>query len=243
MSFGHLKFEIKPLTETLKILGEGDTPELFALPYDVDHTYDWPYGGGNSVDGATVYIDRTLYDEVMRGLVQVSGMTPSQIIRVWCLHEHAEWAVEFGDNAADDYQPSHEHATTIEEHNVETILRVNPQRYEECIKSGLQRCVRRFIKLGTKANPPRDIWCGPVLDEPDADDKEIIRILRAKGVRDAFKCSKAAVRYGIGPEECRACAMYGDRDVHLDLRYCDLVSGLVRANRHCERWVARSKGK
>src|SRR5207253_2680853 len=149
--------------------------------------------------------------------VYVRGMTPSQIIKAWIEHEHTEWAADVGDNPVDTYPAAHGFATA-KEHRFVQQLGVDPNRYEECIAAGLKRCMRRFLALGTKTNPPRDVWGGPVLDEPDKDDKEIIRILRAKGVKDAFKLSKAEVHYGIGPQKCRDCVMFGDGE----------TSGIVR---------------
>ena len=61
------------------------------------------------------------------------------------------------------------------------LLRVDPKRYEGAIAPALDRCAKR-----DPDNPPRDLWCGPYLDQPTARDQEILRIFRAKGVADAF---------------------------------------------------------
>ena len=242
MSTGHRRGEAKGGTELHQVLGEADTAHLLQIKRTVDPSHDIAYGGGISVDGRTIYIDRQLRDEVMSGRIYVRGMTPSQILAAWLKrHEPSEWAIEFGDNPSDTYQSSHGFATALEEEFVRT-LGVNPERYEECIKPGLKACIKRFIKLGRDANPPKDLWCGPYLDAPDSDDEEILRVMRAKGVKDAFKKSKANVQYSMGENECRDCAMFGDKDIHPGLRYCDLVSGLVRKNRWCCLWTAR-KGK
>jgi hypothetical protein len=239
MSTGHYRYEAKSEGELYKLLGQGDTAKIYARKPRIDTSFDWPYGGGNSVDGKCVYIDRALYREVMNGVVYVRGMTPSQIIQAWVDHEHTEKAVMDGDNAVDSYPPAHGFATT-KEHRFVKMLPVNPDRYEECIESGLKRCLKRFIKLGTKANPPRDVWCGPVLDDPDGDDREIIRILRAKGVRDAFKMAKADAHYGFGGTKCVDCKFFGDGQKTIGvLRPCARLSGLVRANRNCDYWSLR----
>ena len=242
MSVGHHRGEAKGSVELHQVLGEADTAKLLTLKRSVNCEHDIAYGGGISVDGLTVYVDHTLRDEVIDGHVYVRGMTPSQILAAWTKrHEPGEWAVEMGDNPSDTYQSSHGFATAFEEQFVST-LGINIERYEECIKPGLTRCLKRFISLGNKARPPTNLWCGPYLDEPDKDDIEILRIMRARGVKDAFKQSKGAVHYGMGENECRACAMFGDRDIHQDIRYCDAVSGLVRKNRWCQLWTPR-KGK
>jgi hypothetical protein len=239
MSTGHLKYEKKSPDELYKLLGEGDTSILYARKPLIDTTYDWPYAGGNSVDGKTVFIDHTFYREVMDYVVYVRGMTARQIVQAIVEHEHTEWAIDAGDNPVDNYPASHGFAIA-KEHRFVSQLPVDPERYEACIKPGLKRCLKRFISLGTKANPPRDAWCGPVLDDPDDDDREILRILRAKGVVDAFKLAKPTVHYGIGDKKCADCKMFGDQPPNAGiLRTCELVSGLVRDLRNCDRWKAK----
>lgn len=239
MSTGHLKFEEKPKAEMYEVLGERDTAKLYARKVLLDTSCDWAYAGGNSVDGRTVYVDRTLHQDVMAGRVAVQGMTAQQIIQAWIEHEHSEWAIDAGDNPVDAYLAAHGHAQA-KEHDLIRQLGVNADRYEDAIRPALKACIKRFIRLGTKANPPRDVWCGPVLDSPDDDDKEIIRILRAKGVPDAFKKSKLEVRYGVGQSPCSACTMFGDGDMKSGIiRQCEAVCGIVRANRHCDLWKER----
>jgi hypothetical protein len=242
VSSGHLKHEAKGGIELHQMLGESDTATLLEIRRTTDYNHDIAYAGGISVDGRTVYVDCNLREEVLRGHVYVRGMTPTQIITAWAKrHEIGEWAIEMGDNPSDTYQSSHGFATAWEEEFVRG-LGVTPDRYEECIREGLKRCQRHFIGLGTKANPPTDLWCGPYLDDPDADDRQILRIMRAKGVKDAFLKGKAIVHYGMGASECKDCVMFGDRDVHPGLRRCEAVSGLVRDNRWCCLWAAK-KGK
>jgi hypothetical protein len=243
LSFGHLRYDKKPEAEMFRILGEGDTPKLYAKKYRVVTNYDWPYAGGNSVDGSEVYIDRTLYRELMTGAVRAKGMEAHQIIRAWCIHEHTEWSVEMGDNPCDLYIPAHEYATTNEHRYVLTLPK-NPDRYEEEIAPALRRCLRRFIELGPRAKPPPNVWCGPILDHPDADDRRIIRILKLKGVKDASKLSKSDVSYGIGEKRCFDCSMYGPSiNLGAGLRDCALVNGLVHGNRQCDRWRAADRSR
>ena len=229
MSVGHLHGEKKSPTELYQMLGEGDTAALYARSASLDTAHDVPYGGGSAVDGKTVYIDRTLYREIMDYRVGVRGMTGTQIIQAWREHEHCEWAIDSGANPVDDYLGAHGFATTKEEEFVKH-LGVNPERYEDCIKPALERCAARDPQ-----NPPKDLWCGPYLDDPTPRDKELLRIFRAKGVTDAFKKSKMQAYYGIGGHQCEDC-------VHFEggkLAPCEIVCGLVRFDRHCDWWKAK----
>jgi hypothetical protein len=229
MSTGHLHGDEKGEAELFEMLGEGDTAKLYARKVTLDTSHDIPYGGGNSVDGKTVYIDRGLYRDVMDGKVAVRGMSPKQIIQAWVEHEHTEWAVDSGDNPVDAYLGAHGFAIA-KEHNFVRMLRIDTERYEDCIAPALQRCQARDPE-----NPPRDLWCGPYLDNPTSRDKELLRIFRAKGVVDAFKASKIEAEYGIGEHQCRDCKYFGGGE----LAPCEKVCGLVRANRHCDWWTAR----
>lgn len=231
MSTGHLKYETKPEAETLAIIGERDTAERKAKPVKVDSFCDVPYAGGMSIDGKTVYIDRHFYREIMDGRIEVRGMTSDQIVQAIIEHEHTEKAILDGDNPCDTYPAAHEYATTSE-HDFVSKLGVDPERYEASLEQAIRRCLRRV-----PAQPPIDLWCGPILDDPTAEDKRILSDLRRRGVRDAFKLSKEEVRYSIGAERCEDCKMMQRPD--RTLSECDLVSGLVRNNRRCDRFEAR----
>ena len=241
MSTGNLRYEKKSEHHLAETLGEGDTPDLYSRPYKVDYLHDIAYTAGNSVDGATVFVDQQTYRDVMDGKVYVRGMTPSQIIRAWREHEHSEWAIEMGRNPVQTYPGAHGLATTSE-HKYVKELPIDPDRYEACIRPALERAMARFLALGTKCNPPRDLWCGPVLDDPTSDDRKVISILKAKNVEDAFKLAKNDVDYGVGSDRCKDCAMVGDRDILPNLRKCELVNGLVRNTHWCCRWTKRSNG-
>lgn len=232
MSTGHLHGEEKKSDADLyQMLGEGDTSELYARPVKLDTSHDVPYGGGSSVDGKTVYIDRMLYRDIMDGKMTVRGMTGRQIVKAWIEHEHAEWAIDAGDNPVDVYPAAHAFATAKEEKFVR-MLGVNPERYEACIRPALEHCANR-----DPPNPPKDLWCGPYLDDPTPRDKELIRIFRSKGVVDAFKSSKIDAGYGIGAEQCEDCRYFGGGK----LAPCEKVCGLVRWNRRCDWWKPKGK--
>lgn len=247
MSVGHLKYEKKTKSESYLVLGEADTSALYARPFRVDTSRDIPYGGGVSVDGRTVYIDHTLYGEVMcRGprhlWVVVTGMSGKQVIACWVDHEHTEWSVEAGDNPIDVYAGCHGVATYKEEEGAGRVVGADKvARYEAQIEPGLRRCLERCvnkIRLGT-FNPPKDLWCGPVLDDPSPKDMILIRGLKAKGVADAFKASKGAsdIMYRIAGRKCHDCKHYHDPKKALSI--CELVSGAIRDNRQCEKWEER----
>jgi hypothetical protein len=230
VSTGHRCGKEKPQRELFQILGEGDTAELYSRKVALDTDHDIPYGGGNSVDGETVYIDRRLYRELMNYRTEVRGMTARQIVQAICEHEHTEWAVDAGDNPVDVYLAAHGFAIAAE-HKFVRMLSIDPDRYERCIAPALERCLRREPE-----NPPRDLWCGPYLDDPDKRDLALLRIFRAKNVADAFKASKIDAEYGIGENECRKCRHYCSDG---EFGTCENVCGIVRPNRQCDWWEAK----
>jgi hypothetical protein len=233
VSTGHLSGEEKPAAELYQMLGEGDTPKLYARAVKLDTSCDVPYGGGNSVDGRTVYVDRRLCQEIRSYRVNIRGMTSRQIIQAFLEHEHTEWAIDAGDNPVDVYAAAHGFAIA-KEHQFVRHLRVDPQRYEDGLAPALRRCLAR-----DPGRPPRDLWCGPYLDDPTPRDKELIRIFRAKGVEDAFKVSKIESEYGIGDRECIDCDHYNHGKAG-EMGPCGKVCGIVRANRHCDYWVKKA---
>lgn len=232
MSTGHLHGEKKGLAELWQMVGEGDTPKLLARQAEVSTIKDIPYGGGASVDGKRVYIDRRLHAEIMhiypapaRWWIEIPGMTGSMIVAAVVVHEHTEVSIDIGDNPCDTYGACHALATAMEEWKV--ALATSPATYERRFKGALQRCQAR-----TFDNPPLDLWCGPYLDDPSPRDREILAQFRRFGVADAFKVSKIEVNYGVGGQECRDCEHYGGGAYST----CAIVCGTVRANRQCTRY-------
>jgi hypothetical protein len=235
MSTAH-RGEPKTQAELNHMLGQGDTPELAEKPVKLNTSHGIAYGAGVSVDGKTVYIDATLYNELTTGKIALPrGLDAVEVVKAWIDHEHTEWAIDAGDNPIDAYSAAHAYATTAE-HKAISDAGGDPDRYEAAIKGALDRCIARYPK-----NPPKDLWCGPYLDTAFGDDakdaaraKEILRAYREQGVRDAFKVSKAEVHYGISDVECRNCTMYECPGKQMST--CDLVCGLVRADRSCDRY-------
>jgi hypothetical protein len=243
MSAGHrADVRQKSEAELLEVLGQGDTPKLMAQSFAVDHAHDIAYAGGASIDRRTVYVDRTLYRDIMAGRVKARGLSPHQLIERIIDHEHTEKAVDDGNNPVDVYEPAHAYALRREHDGVEDITGPGgTERYEKDLRPALAQCQTRFLQLGRRADPPKDLWCGPYIDHATAADRKILQIMRAKGVRDAHKVSKFEVHYGTGPEECRRCSMFGagHPDNGAALRECSLVAGLVRDDRWCDQWKSR----
>lgn len=248
MSIGQRGVDEDELTESsipelFAILGEKDTPRLYAQPFKVDFSHDVPMGGGNSVDRKTVYIDRGLYAECMDNEFKATGLTPAQILDRWCDHEHTEITINYGDNYVDTYIPAHERALRKEHEGVIAILgnenrNEKIRNYEETIWPGLLRAYHRPIK-----KPPLDLWCSPHLDDPGMRDEEILEAMRRLGVFDAGKRAKYETHYGAGTERCKSCAMFKPAKMSAEsgqLAWCDSVSGMVRDNRWCELWLPKN---
>jgi hypothetical protein len=227
--------------ELFRALGERDTPKLFAQAYMLDTKHDCPTGGGNSLDRKTVYIDRTLYQEVMDGGFKATGLDPLQIVGLWCDHEHVEICLVDSDGCITSYAPGHRCALALEHHGLLTILgRENAKakiaKYEETIWPALMRAYHR-----DPVDPPKDYWCGPLLDDATARDKELLQQLAKSGVVDARKCSKLDVRYGYGENLCAECSMWLPKNLSQEndqIAACAAVSGLVRHDRWCGLWSA-----
>ena len=252
MTIGH-RLEADELSDTSVAelyaqLGAGDTPELYEQAYDINTEYDCPTGAGNSLDRKTVYFDRLLYQEVMDGEFKSTGLSPPQIIRRWCDHEHSEICLSYGDNCVDTYEPCHDRALKKEHLGVLDIRcpkdNADAKRilkeYEATIWPGLFRAYHRPV-----AKAPRDYWCGPLLDKPTDRDEEILATLRGLGVIDAAKYSKYEMRYGFGGKKCVDCTGWYPGLVSQErgqLAACYRISGLVRDSRWCEMWDEK-KGK
>jgi hypothetical protein len=217
-------------------LGLNDTGALYQRGYEVDTDHDIPTGAGNSIDRKTVYIDRTLYDEVMDGGFGATGLEPRQIIRLWCDHEHTEKALADGDNGVDFYLQCHARALRQEHRGVWHILGPGKvKNYEAVIWPGLERAYHnpKIVKV------PKDLWCGPLSDESTERDLDILDILQRLGVVDASKHSKREAYYGFGAHSCGTCRFFSPDVLSQQdgqLAMCKVVSGLVRKNRGSDYW-------
>lgn len=226
--------------ELYSLLGERDTPELFDKPVDVITTFDVPAGGGNSLDRKRVYIDATLYQQIMDGQFKAAGLNPVQIVGRFVDHEHTEIVISQGDNPVDTYLPCHRRALRREHEGVLAILGTDDaekkiNNYEKVIWPALVECYKRDPR-----NPPKDLWCGVYLDDPDERDEELLEMMARLGVIDARKQSKHDVHYGFGPEHCEDCSMWAPKMMSSHkgaLAMCTAVAGLVRAKRYCDLWM------
>lgn len=232
------------LYELYSVLGERDTPKLYDEPYDVDVGHDCPWGAGNSVDRRTKYVDRVLYQQVMDGEFNATGLEPYQIIEAWLDHEHTEKCIIDGDNPIDTYYPGHKRALKREHERVLTVLgRTDGPRkiahYETIIWPGLDACYKRPI-----IKPPMDLWCSPVLDNiEDEHDQEVVDRLVKAGVLDARKRSKYDIHYGFGKKPCDQCGHFNKHPLtppQGEIAPCEIAAGLVRVDRHCDFWVERA---
>lgn len=234
------EIEESTIEQAYAMLGERDTPGLYAKPYKLDTNHDCPTGGGNSLDRKTKYIDRILYQEVMDGEFKKTGLEPDQIIRLWCDHEHTEKCAADGDNAMDFYTPCHKVALRKEHEGVNLILGPGKIKlYETTIWPGLVRCYSRDI-----VKPPKDLWCGPLNDDPESRDEEILEVLQKLGVIDAQKHGKQEARYGYGVHTCDSCRFFNPEFLSQqrgELAACKVVSGLVRGSRGSDYWQAKEK--
>jgi len=226
--------------ELYRALGSHDTPLLFEQPVEVVIKFQVPAGGGNSLDRQRVYIDNVLYQEIMDGSFSATGLSPVQLLERIVDHEHTEIVIAQGDNPVDTYLPAHRRALRREHEGVLAVLgrdqaEAKIQNYERVIWPGLLRCYQRPVK-----NPPKDLWCGVYLDEPDDHDERILETMARLGVIDAQKRSKYETRYGVGGYHCRECSMWAPRIIASEngaLAACTAVSGLVRHDRQCELWA------
>lgn len=220
--------------ELYAALGEGDTPALFDKPYTLNTEHDWPAVGGMSLDHKTIYIDRTIYHEIMDGeFTKATGLDPQWLLAAWIRHERVENAIIMGTNPVDTYAPAHNRALAAE-HEVYRIAGVSPAKVEKAMWPAIERCYNRDPR-----NPPKDAWCGVYLDHATERDEEILAQLVRMGVKDAAKHSKYDVRYGMSGQRCDACSMWDPGTLSQErgqIAACTLVAGLVRANRGCEMW-------
>lgn len=236
----HSRLEIEELADTslyalYSVLGESDTPYLFDQGYKLDTEHDCPTGGGNTIDRKTKLIDRVLYTQVMDNEFKASGLERMQIVNAWLQHEHVEICIVDGDNPIDTQPPAHQRALR-REHEFVKFCGAKPKTYEETIWPGLVACYHRPVK-----KPHPLFWCGPLLSDPTERDEELLAELRKHGVIDAFKRGKYDVHYGIGARLCADCLHWHPDRLKQEagsIAMCEIVTGLVRHDRHCDHWTA-----
>lgn len=214
-------------------LGEHETAEFYAEQYEIITGYDIAFGAGNSIDRKRKYIDHDLYEEVMDGGLAKTGLMPEQIIARWLDHEHCEKCVVDGDSPVDLYLGGHRIALAWEHLGVIDILGrdragAKIKNYETVIWPALVRCYNK-----TPKRVPPDLWCSPLLDDPDERDHEILRLYRKLGVIDADKRSKYEGHYSVSGRPCNTCEHWLEKPSK-ELAPCAMLNGLVRGDRHCD---------
>jgi hypothetical protein len=233
---------LKHPKELAKLLTEGGAPELMHRWQCIDTDHDIPDLAGYNVAGTVRYVDRDAFHALhdpghaihILGEAIDTGLSPEDTIACIIEHEGDEKVILDADNNIDHYPDAHEFATTGE--NEKVIAKGStPLRYN--------RGLRKIIKFCERKNPikvPHDLCCAPYLDDPDANDRRVLRIFQHLGVVDAFKLGKRAVEYGraADADHCSVCKGWMGRP-QMDLSPCHKVEGLVRLDRWCKEYSGR----
>lgn len=234
---GHKRPNLRHPKELAKLLSTGGAPELMQRWQKLDPDHDVPDLAGYNVAGTVRFIDRDAfralidpeYAKHILGEEIDTGITPEQTIQCLVEHESDEKTILDGANPIDSYEGAHEMATAGEHEKVRQFGG-SPIKYERGLKKIIAYCEKKVPQ-----NPPHDLACAPYLDDPDSNDKRVLKAMQAKGVHDAFKTSKRILDYShaTGPDQCIACTNWqGDR--HHDLSLCRIADGLVRRDRWCK---------
>lgn len=230
-----------------RMLTSSEGEQLMARFRRVDTAHDIPYLAGYDVDATTRFLDRDFvhalsdpaYAKQIIGAPIDTGLSPQQTSECILRHEGVEKTI-LDSNAPFDLYDHHDSPggwgahewATVAEHELVKHLGGDPARYEAGLKKIIDYCEHKTI---TKA--PRDLACAPYLDDPDQNEKRIIKRFREMGLADAFKVSKETVDYSPATKSksCGQCSMWqGSRNVSLS--HCSLVDGLVRADRRCSKF-------
>jgi hypothetical protein len=241
MSAGHphvrgnkqTKAELDEITKT------DDFKRLWQRWKSFDVTHDIHDLAGYNVDGTIRYLDKdffhALFDpEVAKklGIGAIdTGLSPMDTIACLMQHEGIEKTAIDADNKFDTYDPAHGLAT-IAEHQEVRAKGGTPAKYERGLAAAIKFCESKELK-----NPPKDLACAPMLDDPDEEhDKAALKTLQDSGVEDAFKASRHSVDYSKsdGEDRCSRCKYWLADDRTQELSPCHEVEGLVRTDRWCK---------
>jgi hypothetical protein len=238
---GHSRPNLKHPKELAKLLTQGGAPELMHRWQRLDVDHDIPDLAGYNVAGTVRYLDRDAYRALMDPEYAVhilgeaidTGLTPEQTIGCIIEHEGDEKVILDADNPIDTYPDAHEFATTGENEKV-VKFGSTPLRYNR----GLQRIIK-FCERKNPVKVPHDLCCAPYLDDPDENDRRVLKRFQQLGVVDAFKLGKRMVDYGhaVGADQCDGRKGWMGHP-ELDLSPCHKVEGLVRRNRWCKEFSA-----
>jgi hypothetical protein len=225
---GHSRPNLKHHTELRKLLSIGGAPALMQRWHSLDPHSDIPDLAGYNVPGTVRYIDRDAFHAILDEEYAVhilgekidTGLTPDETIQCIAEHEGDEKVILDGDNPIDTYLGAHEFATAGE-HDKVRRFGGSPIKYE--------RGLKKIIAFCLKKNPqkvPHDLACAPYLDEPDDNDKRVLKVFQAQGVQDSFKTSKRTLDYShaVGADQCERCANWQGAPGH-DLSLCCSTAG------------------
>lgn len=236
---GHSRPNLRHPKEIDKLRREGGFDEMMKRWQELDVDHDMVDLGGYNVDGTTRYIDKDIFRALLDpdyakeiGVGEIdTGLTPEETVTCLLEHEGTEKALIDSDNDIDDYISAHEYAT-VAEHEKVRAFGGSPIKYERGLAKAIKWCQKK-----TPEQVPADFACAPLLDDPDANDKRVLKLLREQGVADAFKTSKASVDYSkaTGEDQCARCSHWAE-DREADLSRCEIVSGLVRKDRWCTKF-------
>lgn len=242
---GHKRPNLKHPAELKKLLAEGDAPALMQRWQGIDVDHDMPDLAGYNVAGTVRYIDKDIFRALLDpdyateilGEPIDTGLSPEDTVDCLMKHEGVEKVILDAANNVDSYEGAHEFATVAENEEV-TAKGGTPLRYERGLQKAIAYCAKK-----PPNSVPKDLACAPFLDDPDANDKRILKLLQAAGCMDAYKISKKSVDYArsTGADRCAGCAHWQD-DRRADLSRCALVDGLVRTDRWCNRYDAMEGG-
>jgi hypothetical protein len=231
--------------ELPKLLRQGGAPQLMQRWQRLDVDHDINDLAGYNVFGTVRFIDRdffrALFDPAYAEQIGIgpvdTGLSPEHTVECLLTHEGVEKVLIDADNDIDAYLDAHEYATCAEHEQVRK-LGGQPLQYERGLAKGIKFCE---AKDPTKV--ARDYDACPLLDDPDANDKRVLKTLRSLAVVDAFRLSKASVDYGrsVSRDQCVGCkAWQGHRQMQLSP--CAIVEGLVRHDRWCNQFPGTIAG-
>jgi hypothetical protein len=239
----------KAIATLHRLLTTGGATELMRRWQRLDIDHDIPYLLGYNVQGTVTYADRdyvnALYDDKyatqLLGEPIRTGLPPDRTLDCTVRHEHTEKIILDAENPIDLYdhhdEPggwgAHEFAT-VAEHELVKHFGGDPAAYERGLKKIIDFCEHKHLQ-----KVPRDYACAPLLDDPDENEKRIVKRLKELGVVDAFKVSKEDVDYHRVTEgdHCLICSMWQGPET-AELSPCSLIDGLVRNDRWCKKFEA-----
>lgn len=215
--------------ELKRLRNEGGFAALRKRFRDLNVDHDVPDGLGYNVEGTIRYIDRMLFDAIVGGSID-TGLTAEQTIECLVEHLETEKALTDADNEL-DFPECVLLAHEAEDEKVRSFGG-DPTVYEQSLARALRPDKPRKL-----VNPPPDLACAMLLENPSQQDHYVLAELRKRDVEDAFKEARRSVDYGssTGSDQCVGCTHWQD-DRSADLSTCSHVEGLVRKDRWCKRF-------